>query len=105
MKSLHNNILNQIKEYNSRLEEKNDIARDFEDHIEQLHLEKAEIEEDRLKLLEEVKLLKERVNKEMEQLDKKMIHESDSNRSGMSDLSNKSDDNDESENLSQYTVK
>ena len=32
IKTLYNDTLNQIKEYDSRLEERNDIIRDFEDY-------------------------------------------------------------------------
>ena len=35
-KSLHDNALNQIKDFNSRLEERDEITRELEAHIEQL---------------------------------------------------------------------
>ena len=50
MKSLYNYTLNQIKQFNCDFKEKNDIIRDFEDYMERLWLQKAEVEEKRLQL-------------------------------------------------------
>jgi len=46
-------------------------------------------------LTKEFELLEEQVNREIEWLDKKMIHESDSNSKSISDLSSESNDYDE----------
>ena len=62
------------------------------------------VEEERSKLHNKVKILKVIVNKEKEQLDKKTIYESDSDKNGLSDLTNKSDKENDSDNSNQQTI-
>ena len=75
--------MKQIKEFDYRLEEKNNIIKDFKDFIKWLCLKKAKTEKNRLKFFNKLELLKKRVNKENEWLDKKIMYKLDSDESSM----------------------
>ena len=66
MNSLYNNALKKIKDLNIRLEDNDEIKVSLEVCEEQLHLEKEIVEEERMQLHDEVKILEVRVNKEKE---------------------------------------
>ena len=101
MKSLLNNALNQIKEYNCRLKEKEKVIEDLTNNLEQLRLQKVMVEERSLRLTNKYKALEEQIYREMDQLDKKKMHKFDSNSKNISNLSDKSCDYDkESDTLS-----
>ena len=105
MKSFHNNVLNQIKELDKRLEDKIKITKEFKVYEEHLQAEKEIVEEEQTQLFDEVKILEVRANKGKEQLEKQAMHELDNNENQMSDLSNKSNEGDNSNNSSQWTMK
>ena len=72
---------------------------------EHLRLEKVVVEEERSELYNQAKLLEERINKEKEWLDIKTMHKLDSKKNEISDMSDKSFEEDDSNDLSQLTIK
>ena len=60
--SLCNDTLNQIKECNYRLEEKDKVIQDLADDLEQLRVQKVVVDDESLRLVNKYKALKEYAN-------------------------------------------